>query len=196
MCTPGSRGDGTAHPATLVSAARGCNRLRGPSPALLTSAAQRPRAPAATRSSRTPRPARSTGRARAAPAAGPPPRSPGPRVAPPAPRGPKTAESAAPRGPGTSRQRELGTRGDPEARGLGAGEPEAPGRPLKPASPRWPAMVGGSRVSVPAPAAAVSDARQIPVPGAHRSHAASRPSVPSSRSRHRIPKFPQVQRAD
>lgn len=133
MCTPGSRGDGTARPATLVSAARGCNRLRGPSPALLTSAAQRPRAPAATRSSRTPRPARSTGRARAAPAAGPPPRSPGPRVAPPASRGPKTAESAAPRGPGTSRQRELGTRGDPRGpggarlgRGRAGGSREAP----------------------------------------------------------------------
>lgn len=79
---------------------------------------------------------------------------------------------------------------------LGAGKPEAPERPLKPASPWWPAVVRGSRVSVPALAAAVSGARQVRVRGVHRGHAASRPSVSSSRSRHRIPKFPQVQRED
>jgi hypothetical protein len=78
----------------------------------------------------------------------------------------------------------------------GAGEPESPGRPLKPAGPRWPVVVRGSRVSVPTLAAAVSNVRQVPVRGAHRGHTASRPSVPQSRSCHRIPKFPQVQRAD
>lgn len=78
----------------------------------------------------------------------------------------------------------------------GAGEPESPGRPLKPAGPRWPAVIRESRVSVPALAAAVSNVGQMPVRRAYPGHTASRPSVPQSHGCHRIPKFPQVQRAD
>lgn len=115
-----------------------------PQPALGTSA-QRPRAPAATRSSWTPRPARSTGRARAAPAAGPSSRSPGPRATRPAPRSREKAESAAPRGPGASRQRELGTREDPEARGRARASRRLPGGPrslLALGGPQWSAAAG------------------------------------------------------
>lgn len=190
----GSHGDRTAHPATLVSVARGCNRLRRPSPrsAPLPSGHGhlRPRAPAGPRDPRAPLAERAPlpPRGRHPAALGPGPLGQHPeagrkRIRSPAGSGSELPTGAGdPRGPGGARQ--------------GAGKLEAPGRPPKPASPRWPAVVRGSRVSVLAPAAAVSDAWQVPVCGVHRGHAASQPSVPSSRSRHRIPKFPQVQRTD
>lgn len=171
----GSRRDWTAYPATLVPAARGRNRLRGPSPRSappLPSGHRhlRPRAPAGPRDPRAPPTERALSR-RGAPT--PQPRAPGrsSRVA--------TPEGGGIRSPaGSEREPPTGAgdlRGPGGAR-RGAGEPESPGRPLKPAGPRWPAAVRGSRVSVPALAAAVSSVLQVPFRGLHRGHTASRPS--------------------